>query len=137
MARDFIGLSAEALETPVPNPVPETHRPQTIDIMRDLYGSPDNLIPSRVVDSREIKKLVFVYANPEALEQFRAGLPLDDAYRKSEGEVTELIGLVREASARLDNANRIAPHHRKCPDAKRWAQRCVEAATILNKTLED
>lgn len=105
--------------------------------MTDLYGSPDGSQPAKLTDSRNIQKLAAVYDSAEALVAFRAGVTLEQAYRKSGGEKAELIELVQEASRTLDEANALAPHNINNPEARRWALRCKEASTHLSDTLQD
>ncbi|MBE0449169.1 MAG: hypothetical protein IBX64_13935, partial [Actinobacteria bacterium] len=101
--RKYLGLTQTNMENPQPSPVPEKCRKELIQVMTDLYGSPDTSKPPRLTDSRDIRKLAAVYDSREALEGFRAGATLEQAYRKSGGERAELIELVQDASRKLDD----------------------------------
>ncbi len=135
--RKYLGITQANTENPQPSPVPLARKRELLQVMTDLYGSPDGSKPPRLTDSRNIKKLAAVYDSKEALEAFMAGATLEQAYRKSGGEKAELIELIQEASRKLDDANAIAPHNRRNPEARRWAVRCQESATHLVDTLQD
>lgn len=131
----LLGLSVGAVRDPQETPVSKERVAELIGVMIDLYGTPDGTKPPVLDDSREIAHLAAVYDSPVALEALRAGVSLDQAYRKSGGEQTELVELVHEASGKLDEANAIAPHHKDTPEALRWTVRCKEAVEQLVKTL--
>lgn len=135
--RQYLNLAEDILEKPTPDSVPVSSGAKLIDHMKDLYGPPDHPELRKVRESREISKLAAVYATSEALELLRGGRSLLEAFSKSSGEVEELITLVRDASYKLENACGLAPHHKKTPQAKRFAKRCLENAQLLIDTLED
>lgn len=105
--------------------------------MKDLYGQPDRPELRKVKESRYITKLASVYDTPEALDVLRGGALLDEAYSRSRGEAVVLLDLVRSASYELDQANAIATHHKKNPEVRKFAKRCLDSAQHLYETLED
>ena len=131
----LLGLSGDAIREPQKDPVSEDRLGELNRVMVDLYGTPDGSKPAVLDDSREIAHLAAIYDSPEAFEALRIGMSLEQAYRKSGGERTELVELIREASGKLDEANAIAPHHKDTPEALRWTVRCKEAVEQLVKTL--
>ncbi|MEX0761584.1 MAG: hypothetical protein WD208_13075 [Dehalococcoidia bacterium] len=134
--REQVGLDSSAYSDPAPNPVPEEATETLVDIMLDLYGSPDGERRPKIRESRQIKQLASVYESGEATRYLRAGASLDEAYRKSPGERQELIGLLDQASFMLGQANAIAVHHRGNQEAARIARRCYDTADVLLNTLE-
>lgn len=134
--RNHLGLSPTALESPQPNLIPENRRKELIRTMNYLYGTPDQTKGPKLSDSRDIKKLAAVYESQDGLDALKGGASLDQAYRKSGGEQAQLVDLLQEAGVRLDEANAIAPHHKRDAEASRWAKRCSEAAQHLVNTLE-
>jgi len=135
--RQYLGIEADILGSPRRDPVPERSEGKLLEHMRDLYGTQSRPDLRKIRESREISQLAAVYATAEALDALRAGAHLSEAYRKSEGEAAELVELVRGADYQLGQANAIAPHHRKNPEARRFAKRCLDSAEVLYKTLED
>jgi len=135
--REYLEMDAGILASPHPDPVPKKARKKLLDHMWDLYGAPDRPELRKVRESREIRQLAAVYETPEALGVLRAGAPLPEAYRRSIGEAAEMVELVRNASYQLDQANALAPHHRKNPEARKFAKRCLDSAQHLYQTLED
>lgn len=133
--RQCLKISSSANQEPKPSPVPESYKSELISLMTEIYGSPDYKKPARITESRQIKLLAAVYENKEILDEFKSGLPLEQAFRKSGGEEAMLIDTLREASINLDDANSIAPHHKKNQGAIRWAIRCQETIEELINTL--
>lgn len=135
--RQYLELDTNILEAPSKQPVTEKAITKLLEHMKDLYGPPNNPEQKKVKESREIKKLAAVYATPEALQVLRAGRSLAEAHSKSVGEIEELITLVRDASLDLEKASGLVPHHKKNPQARRFAKRCIENAQHIYDTLED
>ena len=135
--REYLEMDAGILTAPHPDPVPEKARKKLLDHMWDLYGAPDRPELRKVRESREIRQLAAVYETPEALDALRAGAPLSEAYRRSIGEAAELVELLRNASYQLDQANALAPHQKKSPEARKFAKRCLDSAQHLYQTLKD
>jgi len=135
--RKYLGIDADAFKSPKPNPVPLAGQKNLLEHMRDLYGAPDRPELRKVKESREIQKLAAVYDTPGALDLLRAGAPLAEAYARSMGEAAELVELVRTASYKLDQANALAPHHKKNSEARKFAKRCCDSAKYLYDNLED
>jgi len=135
--RNYLGLDNNVIVNPKPNPVPKKSRENLIDHMKDLYGPPGRPELHKVKESRKISELASVYATTEALDVLRAGAPLEEAYSRSRGEAVVLLDLVRGASYKLDEANAIATHHKKNPEVRKFAKRCLDSAQHLYETLED
>lgn len=133
--RKAVGITIKAFNDPKPSPVPKECSKELLNLMAYIYGSPDSSKPARIFESRDLKKLAAIYESPEALDALKAGKSIAYAFRKSAGEVNQLIDLIKEASAGLDEANGLAPHHKESAEAKRWATRCFESASQLKITL--
>lgn len=133
----YLHLDRTVFQNPRPDPVPQEAQKNLIYHMKDLYGLPSHPELRKVKESREIKQLAAIYETPEALDKLRAGAPLSEAYSRSIGEEAELIDLVTKASYQLDQANSIAPHHKKNLEARKYAKRCLDSAEHLYETLED
>lgn len=135
--REYLDISPKVFSDPCESPVPKNSVQNLLDHMKDLYGPPGRSREAAVRESREIRKLASVYASKDALDVFRAGAPLDLAYRKTVGEETQLVDLLRDANYLLTEANGIAPHHKGQNEAIRYARRCLEASQALVATLEE
>lgn len=134
--RNYLDIKSSIVENPKQNPVPKGKHKELLNVMKDLYGTPDEKKIPRLTDSRQISKLASIYASKISLDAFKGGASIEQAYRKSEGEKEQLVELLQEASYKLDEANGIAPHYKKDKDAIRWSKRCYESAEHLVNTLE-
>jgi hypothetical protein len=135
--REYLDIAPKVFSDPSESPVPKKSVHNLLNHMKDLYGPPGRSREAAVRESREISTLASVYASKDALDVFRAGAPLAVAYRKTVGEETQLVDLLRDANYRLTEANGIAPHHKGQREAITYARRCVEASQALVSTLEE
>lgn len=135
--RDNIGLTPEIFKDPKSDPIPKKNKSNLLSLMVDIYGAPDSSIPAKIYESRELRKLAAIYEVKEALEAFRSGIPLEQAFRRSGGEKARLEELTRNASFMLDEATAIASHYKTGTGARKWAERCRESAERLVQILED
>lgn len=133
--RDYVGITQETFLDPTETPVPQESVERLVGHMRDLYGPPGEPHNAAIQESRDIRKLASVYANPEAAGMLRAGASLDLAFSKTVSEPVHLIELLRKANLELTEANGIAPHHKGNEDAISTARRCFESAQALVATL--
>jgi len=133
--RKAVGLDFKIFNDPRPDPIPAGCIKELINLMMYIYGSPDSSKPAKIFESRDLKKLAAIYESSEALDALKAGASITHAFRKSAGEVNQLVDLIKEASYGLDEANGLAPHHKESEEAKRWAIRCFEASSQLKATL--
>jgi len=135
--RAYLGIESSVLQKPCPDPVPEASHGKLIEHMTDLYGGPGESRLRKINESREIKQLAAVYATPEALDMLRSDHTLSEAFSRSVGEEEELTTLIRDASYNLDKACGLAPHHKRTPEARKYAKRCLVSAQHLCDTLEE
>ena len=133
--RDYVGITQETYQNATAMPVPEEFVQSLMGHMRDLYGPPGEPHKAVIKESRDIRKLASVYADPEATGTLRAGATLDFAFSKTVSESVHLIELLRKANLELTEANGIAPHHKHNEEAISTARRCFESAKALVATL--
>jgi hypothetical protein len=136
--REYLGIDSELLNNPRENPVAKKSEKKLIDLMDDLYGRPSDPARRKVGESRNIRQLAAIYDSREALSVLRSGGTLGEAYGKTVGEAQELLDLLYRSSYCLDKAMGIAPHHKKNPEARKYAKRCLDSAKVLyDDILED
>lgn len=134
--KKYLGLPLDRMSDPEPNPVNQEHLSSLSAHMNDIYGPPPGDPAKAVVkDSRELRRLAAVYGSNEALDALRGGADLAVAYGRSAGEQEELIDTLQRANVALDSANAVAHRHTELEQAHRLAERAVQSAQNVARTL--
>lgn len=102
--REFLGIDGDAEPVNAKSPVPPSKVPALVSFARWLFG--DEKHEPIVTDSRQVDRFAKVLSNSEALDYLhRTDSPsLETAYRKTGGEVDDVIVLVERARDNVQEA---------------------------------
>lgn len=124
-------------EIPLDSPVPDTHLENLGDLLSWLYGEGTKVLPV-ISDSRNITEYLSpVVASPRAVEYLKQTRNLIEAYEFTDGEEAMLRKLLRTANTKLEKALGVAHRHKKIPEVVDEAEKCLETASLIVKTVEE
>ena len=104
--RDYLGLGLQSQVDKLPeSPIPPDHIENLSTLMELLFGGSPDHIKGVIIESRELKKLGEVMAEPEARANLMRDWDLDRAWRVSGGGRNDLLALLSDTRSRLAEIN--------------------------------
>lgn len=106
------------------------------ELTRWLYEK-DKKGKTRVGESRKLRELSAVVANPAALKAFRAGSPLNIAYQLTSDLTADFIELLYQAEGALTEASGMVATVQYEDDAYQVARRILENIKLIGRELKE
>lgn len=116
--------------------VPQDRLNELVEVLGWVFGTKE--LPPVISDSREIsKKLSPVVASQEALQHLRKNGNLDEAYERTDGELTYFRRKVRSGSNALESILQLAPLYLGEDSVRDDLDRIVKLSRGIKRLLKD
>lgn len=101
----------------------------------DWIYKPNRNGATRLIESRNIKKLAEIVSSDKALAMFREGTNIETAYLASRGSENEFREHLQDATGYLDAASRLVAFVTYSPTLDELSQQALTQATHIQKTI--
>ena len=130
--REFLGLGRQVDITGLPeSPVPADHLEDLRVLLQLLFGDSSQSVERVITESRELRKLGQVLANPPARANLLRDRELDRAWRVSGGGRDELLGVLKDVHFQLATVNGQATEYSNDAEICKGVQRVCKLANDM------
>lgn len=120
--REFIGAPHYTNVKKTSTPLPNSKKGNAADLVLWVFG--DDTLDPRIDDSRDLTRLGEVIASDEALQAYREGASLDEAFERAGGVKAQLLRRLERAGNSLEKSVPLVANYASDPEVKTGVRRC-------------